>query len=108
MAKKITELEQAMADAIIAWKNAETMVNFYKTKLKESMAGNWNEANYTYSDGTLVKAEYVAESVSKSFAQAKAKAKLKELLGDSYVESDWYNAVEKAAYIKVSVEYPEG
>jgi len=99
------ELEAEYAEAMIAYKNAETTLNFYKKLLMDYFKeNNYNLASRKM-DGCTVVAEFVEESVSRSFNQSLAKQRLSELLGNSYVEEDFYKTGVKAPYVKVSVNY---
>ncbi len=107
-AYSICDLQREYADAIIAYKNAETTLNFYKTMLKNEMAGAGYNLAICKEPDVTVKAELVGESIARSFNQSAAKTKLRELLQDRYNEDDYYRTSVKDSYIKVSIEYREG
>ena len=108
MEQKITDLEMEMAQAFVAYKNAEAIYNFYKTQLADKLqTEGFTGAKRSFDDGTTVFAEFIPATQAKSFNQAMAKEKLAQLMGASYNEDDFYKVSEKKSYVKVSVNYAE-
>lgn len=106
---KPTSIDEEMAKAFKAYKEAETLYNFYKAQLLQKFESEGtNCTSYEFSDGSKVSVEYVSATTSRSFDQNKAKAKLKEVLGETYDEDEFYKVSNKASFVKVgAVEYAE-
>ena len=108
MEQKITDLEMEVAQAFVAYKNAEAIFNFYKTQLTEKLqAEGCTGARRSFDDGTTVYAEFIPATQARTFNSTAAKTKLAELMGDSYNEDDFTKVTEKKAYVKVNVSYAE-
>ena len=103
MEKETRDLEAQIAEAFIAYKNAEQIYNFYRTQLKTKMAEeNYGLAIRNFEDGTSVVCEYVAPTTASSFD-----AKLKELMGNSYNDADFTRVSQRDGYVKVSVNFAD-
>ena len=108
MEKETRDLEAQIAEAFIAYKNAEQIYNFYRTQLKTKMAEeNYGLAIRNFEDGTSVVCEYVAPTAASSFDARAAKTKLKELMGDSYNDADFTRVSQRDGYVKVSVNFAD-
>ena len=108
MEKESRDLEAQMAEAFIAYKNAEQIYNFYKTQLKTKMAEeNYGLAIRNFDDGTSVVCEYVAPTTASSFDARAAKTKLKELMGNDYNDAEFTRVTQRDGYVKVSVNFAE-
>ena len=104
-----TTIDVEMAEAFKAYKEAETLYNFYRQQMLEKFEQEGtNCTSFDFEDGSKISVDYVPPSTSRSLNQPRAKKKLAELMGDAYNEDEFYDIKNKSSYVVVSaVEYPE-